>query len=65
MPISGLKGDNMVNPDKNQPSNNMPWYEGWTIIRIDGTIVSGKTLTDAINSFLPPTRPTVSKYFPL
>jgi len=58
VPISAFKGDNMVTPDPNEPSppNNMPWYDGWKIKREERNIC-GKTLTDAINSLLPPKVP--------
>merc|ERR1712096_176603 len=58
VPISSLKGDNMVTPDPNQPppTNNMPWYDGWKIQREERNIC-GKTLTDAIDSLLPPKIP--------
>ena len=52
----------MVKPDPNQPppTNNMPWYDGWKIQREERNIC-GKTLTDAIDSLLPPKIPIVSK----
>lgn len=37
--------------------DNMPWYSGWKIERKEGN-ASGKTLFDALNSILPPKRPT-------
>jgi len=35
----------------------MPWYKGWSIERKDGN-ASGKTLFNALDSILPPKRPT-------
>jgi len=51
VPISGFNGDNMI-----EPSENMPWYKGWAIERKEGN-ASGKTLLQALDSILPPTRP--------
>jgi len=57
VPISGWHGDNMI-----EPSDKMPWYKGWSIERkgTDGKAAnaSGKTLFDALDSILPPERPT-------
>jgi len=52
VPISGWHGDNML-----EPSENVPWYKGWSIERKEGN-ASGKTLYEAIDSILPPKRPT-------
>ncbi|CAF4321002.1 unnamed protein product, partial [Adineta steineri] len=52
VPISGLHGDNMV-----EPSEKMPWYKGWTIERKEGN-ASGKTLLEALDAIYPPSRPT-------
>jgi len=52
VPISGWHGDNML-----EPSEKMPWYKGWSIERKDGN-ASGKTLFNALDSILPPKRPT-------
>ncbi|XP_035526177.1 elongation factor 1-alpha, oocyte form-like [Morone saxatilis] len=35
----------------------MPWYKGWSISRSEGNC-SGKTLVDALDSIIPPERPT-------
>jgi len=52
VPISGWHGDNMI-----EASTNMSWYKGWAIERKEGN-ASGKTLLDALDAILPPTRPT-------
>ena len=52
VPISGWHGDNML-----EPSPNMGWYKGWSIERKEGN-ASGKTLFNALDSILPPKRPT-------
>lgn len=52
VPISGWHGDNMM-----EPSTNMPWFKGWEVERGDKT-VSGKTLLEALDSSMPPSRPT-------
>jgi elongation factor 1-alpha len=52
VPISGWAGDNMI-----EPSDRMPWYKGWEVERGDKT-VSGKTLLEALDSVVPPSRPT-------
>ncbi|XP_033120334.1 elongation factor 1-alpha, somatic form [Anneissia japonica] len=51
-PISGWHGDNML-----EPSENMPWYKGWSVERKEGN-ASGKTLFEALDAILPPKRPT-------
>lgn len=53
VPISGFHGDNML-----EPSASMPWFKGWTIKRKDGTDAAGKTLLEALDSIIPPQRPT-------
>jgi len=52
VPISGWNGDNML-----EASDNMSWYKGWSIERKEGN-ASGKTLLNALDAILPPTRPT-------
>merc|ERR1712121_399548 len=52
VPISGWHGDNML-----QTSTNMSWYKGWAIERKEGK-ASGTTLLEALDSIIPPTRPT-------
>lgn len=52
VPISGWNGDNML-----EPSPNMPWFKGWAVERKEGN-ASGKTLLEALDSILPPSRPT-------
>merc|ERR1712168_26815 len=56
VPISGWHGDNML-----EESTNMTWFKGWEIERkVDSkdTKASGKTLYQALDSILPPSRPT-------
>jgi len=56
VPISGWHGDNML-----EASTNMPWYKGWTrTATVEGkeSTVSGKTLLEALDSIMPPSRPT-------
>merc|ERR1712121_89971 len=52
VPISGWNGDNML-----EESQNMKWYKGWSVERKEGN-ASGKTLINALDAILPPTRPT-------
>merc|ERR1712244_22684 len=52
VPISGWNGDNML-----EESPNMSWYKGWAVERKEGN-ASGKTLINALEAILPPTRPT-------
>jgi elongation factor 1-alpha len=52
IPISGWVGDNML-----EPSDKMSWYKGFSIERKEGN-ASGKTMIDALDSILPPARPT-------
>ncbi|XP_068432424.1 elongation factor 1-alpha-like [Clinocottus analis] len=52
VPISGWHGDNMIDP-----SVKMAWFKGWKIDRKEGN-ASGKTLLEALDAILLPTRPT-------
>ena len=52
VPISGWHGDNML-----EPSPKTPWYKGWKVERKDGN-ADGKTLIEALDAILPPSRPT-------
>jgi len=52
VPISGWHGDNMI-----EASSNMGWYTGWAVERKEGN-GKGKTLLEALDSILPPSRPT-------
>merc|ERR1711864_30460 len=52
VPISGWHGDNML-----KTSSNMGWYKGWAIERKEGK-ASGTTLLEALDSIIPPARPT-------
>merc|ERR1712054_221980 len=52
VPISGWHGDNMLTT-----SSNMGWYKGWNVERKEGK-ASGTTLLEALDSIIPPTRPT-------
>merc|ERR1712215_244036 len=52
VPISGWHGDNML-----KTSDNMSWYKGWNVERKEGK-ASGTTLLEALDSILPPKRPT-------
>lgn len=52
VPISGWVGDNML-----EPSDKMAWFKGWSVVRKEGN-ASGKTLFNALDSILPPQRPT-------
>lgn len=38
-------------------SDKMPWYKGWAVERKEGNM-NGKTLLEALDSILPPARPT-------
>jgi len=51
VPISGWNGDNML-----EASDNMTWFKGWAVERKEGN-ASGKTLLNALDAILPPTRP--------
>merc|ERR1712174_33197 len=52
VPISGWHGDNML-----ETSTNMDWFKGWKVERKEGN-ASGTTLLEALDSIIPPTRPT-------
>lgn len=52
VPISGWHGDNML-----EASAKTPWYKGWNVERKEGK-ANGVTLIDALDSILPPQRPT-------
>jgi len=52
VPISGWHGDNMIGT-----STNMGWYKGWSVERKEGK-ASGTTLLEALDSIIPPARPT-------
>merc|ERR1711948_245740 len=52
VPISGWHGDNMINA-----SDKMSWYKGWKVERKEGN-ASGMTLLEALDSIIPPSRPT-------
>merc|ERR1712218_375222 len=52
VPISGWHGDNMI-----EASTNMPWYKGWSKEVKEGKF-SGKTMFEALDSIIPPTRPS-------
>merc|ERR1712141_163565 len=52
VPISGWYGDNML-----ETSTNMDWFKGWKVERKEGN-ASGTTLLEALDSIIPPTRPT-------
>jgi len=52
VPISGWNGDNML-----ETSPNMGWYKGWTSEKKEGNF-SGKTLLEALDAIVPPSRPT-------
>merc|ERR1711948_159468 len=52
VPISGWHGDNMI-----EASTNMGWYKGWDIERKEGKS-KADTLNQAMDSILPPSRPT-------
>jgi len=52
VPISGWHGDNMI-----EASSNMTWYKGWNVERKEGK-ASGMTLLEALDSIIPPARPT-------
>merc|ERR1719367_1627704 len=52
VPISGWQGDNMI-----EASTNMGWYKGWNVERKEGK-ANGMTLLEALDSIIPPSRPT-------
>merc|ERR1711929_40255 len=53
VPISGWRGDNML-----EASTNMPWYKGWTRETKEGGKQAGKTLFEALDAVNRPTRPS-------
>jgi len=53
VPISGWHGDNMLEPS----DVNMKWFKGFAVERKEGN-ASGKTLFEALDTILPPKRPT-------
>merc|ERR1711937_1014164 len=57
VPISGWHGDNMI-----EKTANMAWYKGWAIERknAEGKMekATGKTMFEALDSIIPPTRPS-------
>merc|ERR1711896_45909 len=52
VPTSGWHGDNML-----ETSTNMAWFKGWAVERKEGK-ANGTTLLEALDSIIPPTRPT-------
>merc|ERR1712110_222427 len=52
VPISGWHGDNMV-----EATTNMSWYKGWDCESKERK-ASGKTLFEALDAIVPPTRPS-------
>lgn len=40
-----------------EASEKMPWFKGWAVERKEGN-ASGKTLLEALDSIVPPQRPT-------
>jgi len=52
VPISGWHGDNMIDS-----GDNMGWFKGWNVERKEGK-ASGKTLLEALDAIVPPSRPT-------
>merc|ERR1712032_1166419 len=52
VPISGWHGDNMI-----EASTNMTWYKVWNFERKEGK-ANGMTLLEALDSIIPPSRPT-------
>jgi len=58
VPISGWHGDNMI-----EASDKLPWYKGWTkkvgsAKTGDEQTLAGKTLLEALDAIVPPSRPT-------
>jgi len=51
VPISGWHGDNMI-----EATSNMPWYKGWECESKERK-ASGKTLFEALDAIVPPSRP--------
>jgi len=56
IPISGWKGDNLINP-----STNMAWFKGWTATTPSGVKVKGKTLFECLDQFVEPVARNTSK----
>merc|ERR1711998_510587 len=56
IPISGWKGDNLINP-----SSNMPWFKKWTATTPSGVKVNGITLFEALDQFVEPVGRNVEK----
>ena len=52
VPISGLHGDNMI-----EASTNMLCFKEWSVERKEGN-ASGRTLYEALDSIIPPERPS-------
>merc|ERR1712127_675188 len=52
VPISGWHGDNMI-----EESPNMKWFKGWSKEVKEGKF-SGKTMFEALDAIIPPSRPT-------
>jgi len=52
VPISGWHGDNMI-----EKTSNMSWYKGWAVEAKERK-ASGYTLFEALDSIIPPTRPS-------
>jgi len=57
VPISGWHGDNMI-----EAGDKLPWYKGWEVTRKDNdgavNVAKGKTLLEALDAVIPPSRPT-------
>lgn len=51
VPISGLHGDNLL-----EPVHGHTWYKGWRKETRRGALISGKNLLDAIDAIEPPNR---------
>ncbi|KAG6927534.1 Elongation factor 1-alpha L homeolog, partial [Chelydra serpentina] len=52
VPVSGWAGENVT-----LPSAKMPWFKGWKVKRKEG-FGKGQTLLEALDSLLPPVRPS-------
>uniref|UniRef100_A0A674JA66 Translation elongation factor EFTu-like domain-containing protein n=1 Tax=Terrapene triunguis TaxID=2587831 RepID=A0A674JA66_9SAUR len=52
VPVSGWAGENVT-----LPSPKMPWFKGWKVKRKEG-FGKGQTLLEALDSLLPPVRPS-------
>jgi len=53
VPISGWNGDNML-----EVSANMTWFKGWNKETKEQGSATGKTLLEALDAIVPPSRPT-------